>query len=68
MVISAKGLLDKNPNPSGLEIKTALKGNICRCTGYVKIEKAIEMVAKALREDFVPPKVECKGLAGERTH
>lgn len=54
MVISAKGLLDKNPEPSGVEIKKALQGNICRCTGYVKIEKAIEMAAKALREGVTP--------------
>ncbi|MEG6522328.1 selenium-dependent xanthine dehydrogenase [Desulfotomaculum sp. 1211_IL3151] len=54
MVISAKGLLDKNPDPSAAEIKKALQGNICRCTGYVKIEKAIAMAAKALREGFTP--------------
>ncbi|MDW8801625.1 selenium-dependent xanthine dehydrogenase [Clostridium sp. A1-XYC3] len=68
MVISAKGLLDKNLNPTSQEIKNALKGNICRCTGYVKIEKAIAMVAKALREGYIPPKVECKGLMGENLH
>lgn len=68
MVISAKGLLDKNLNPTSQDIKNALKGNICRCTGYVKIEKAIEMVAKALREGFIPPKVECKGIIGENLH
>lgn len=54
MVISAKGLIDKNPDPSSAEIKKALHGNICRCTGYVKIEKAIAMAAKALREGFTP--------------
>ena len=50
MVISAKGLLDKDPEPSAARIKEALRGNICRCTGYVKIEKAIMMAAQALRE------------------
>ncbi|HWR07042.1 selenium-dependent xanthine dehydrogenase [Sporomusa sp.] len=55
MVISAKGLLDKIPEPSRAEVKKALHGNICRCTGYVKIEQAIFMVAKALREGFTPP-------------
>jgi selenium-dependent xanthine dehydrogenase len=50
MVISAKGLLDKDPDPSAARIKEALRGNICRCTGYVKIEKAIMMAAQALRE------------------
>ena len=49
MVISAKGLLDKDPEPSAARIKEALRGNICRCTGYVKIEKAIMMAAQALR-------------------
>jgi len=55
MVISAKALLDQNANPSPAEIKKALQGNICRCTGYVKIEKAIAMAAKALREGIIPP-------------
>ena len=54
MVISAKGLLDKNPDPSPEQIKKALQGNICRCTGYVKIEKAIAMAVKALREGAHP--------------
>jgi selenium-dependent xanthine dehydrogenase len=55
MVMSAKGLLDQNPDPTSVEIKKVLQGNICRCTGYVKIEKAIAMAAKALREDFIIP-------------
>lgn len=54
MVISAKGLLDKNPDPTSEEIKKAIQGNICRCTGYVKIEKAISMAAKAFRDGVVP--------------
>lgn len=49
MVMSAKALLDENPNPTEEEIKIALKGNICRCTGYKKIIEAIELVAKILR-------------------
>ncbi len=49
MVMSAKALLDVNPNPTEEEIKIALKGNICRCTGYKKIIEAIELVAKILR-------------------
>ncbi|MBC2398202.1 selenium-dependent xanthine dehydrogenase [Clostridium tetanomorphum] len=65
MVISAKGLLDNNLNPTRKEIKEAIKGNVCRCTGYVKIEKAIAMVAKALRENFYPLKREFKGIVGE---
>ncbi|MBD7915938.1 selenium-dependent xanthine dehydrogenase [Clostridium sp. Sa3CUN1] len=65
MVISAKGLLDKNLNPTEEEIKNALKGNICRCTGYVKIMEAIKLVAEILRNNDEVPKVYCKGLVGE---
>ena len=44
VVMSAKALLDKNPNPSREEIKVALAGNLCRCTGYEQIVEAIEDV------------------------
>ncbi len=44
-IISTKALLDKNPHPSEEEIKKALEGNICRCTGYVKIIKAVKKAA-----------------------
>lgn len=67
MVVSAKGLFLKTLNPTGAEVKSALRGNICRCTGYVKIEKAILEVARILRDGEVVPKVECKGLVGENT-
>ncbi len=49
MVLSAKALLDRKPDPTREEIRTALAGNICRCTGYVKIEEAVELAAKAIR-------------------
>lgn len=42
MILSARSLLDRNPNPSREEIKRAIAGNLCRCTGYVKIVEAIE--------------------------
>jgi len=45
MLMSAKALLDKNPNPTREEIKTAIEGNLCRCTGYEQIIEAIESVA-----------------------
>lgn len=48
MILSAKALLDKSPDPTKEEIRTALAGNICRCTGYVKIEQAVEMAARAI--------------------
>ncbi len=54
MVMSAKALLDQNPDPSPQEIKHAIRGNICRCTGYVKIEKGILLAASALRGEPVP--------------
>lgn len=41
MLLSAKGLLDSNPEPSQEQIETALSGNFCRCTGYGKIVKAV---------------------------
>jgi carbon-monoxide dehydrogenase small subunit len=41
MVLSAKALLDKNPSPTKEEVKVALSGNLCRCTGYAKIINAV---------------------------
>jgi aerobic carbon-monoxide dehydrogenase small subunit len=41
MILSAKALLDGNPNPTELEVRTAISGNLCRCTGYQKIVEAI---------------------------
>ena len=49
MVITAKGFLDKNPNPTEKEIRQALSGNICRCTGYAKIVEAVEDAAKKMQ-------------------
>jgi carbon-monoxide dehydrogenase small subunit len=45
MILSAKALLAKNPHPSEPEIRRAIAGNLCRCTGYVNIVKAIMAVA-----------------------
>ncbi|MDP2619632.1 MAG: 4-hydroxybenzoyl-CoA reductase subunit gamma [Hyphomicrobiales bacterium] len=45
MIMSSEALLRRNPKPTREEIQTALGGNICRCTGYVKIIEAVEMAA-----------------------
>jgi carbon-monoxide dehydrogenase small subunit len=49
MILSAKALLDQNPNPTELEVKKAISGNFCRCTGYVRIVNAILSAAERLR-------------------
>jgi carbon-monoxide dehydrogenase small subunit len=46
MIISAKALLDKNPNPTDEEIKQGIAGNLCRCTGYAKIIESIKAAAE----------------------
>ncbi len=46
MILSASSLLQKNPKPSEEEIRTALSGNLCRCTGYQKIVEAIQSVGE----------------------
>lgn len=46
MLMSAKHLLEQNPSPSEEEIRKGIQGNICRCTGYVNIVKAIQAVSK----------------------
>ncbi|NCB01439.1 MAG: selenium-dependent xanthine dehydrogenase, partial [Spirochaetia bacterium] len=66
MIMSAKALLDINNDPTLPEIKKALRGNICRCTGYVKIESAILKAAKFFRENLPLPKEEHSGLLSER--
>lgn len=48
MIMSAKALLDANPSPTRDEIRQAISGNLCRCTGYAKIIRAIEVAAARL--------------------
>ncbi len=50
MIMTAKALLAKNPNPTETEIRQGISGNLCRCTGYVKIVEAIQYAAEKLRE------------------
>lgn len=65
MVISAKGLLDAEPCPTAEQVSEAIKGNICRCTGYKKIIEAILLAAKMLRENDAVPSVRFSGALGE---
>jgi aerobic-type carbon monoxide dehydrogenase small subunit (CoxS/CutS family) len=48
--MSAKALLDENPDPTVSEIRDALSGNLCRCTGYTKMIEAIQDAARLLRQ------------------
>lgn len=48
MLLNAQALLMKNPNPTMEEIKVAMSGNLCRCTGYAKIEKAVALAASRM--------------------
>jgi carbon-monoxide dehydrogenase small subunit len=50
MILAAKGLLDENPNPTMEDVKLGLSGNLCRCTGYVKIVDAVLAAAKMIRK------------------
>ncbi len=67
MIMAAKVLLDKNPDPGTEEIKKALQGNLCRCTGYVKIIDAVKLAARFLRGETTPGAVRpdpSKGVIG----
>lgn len=50
MIMSAYALLNRNPNPTELEIREAIEGNLCRCTGYAKIVEAIQAAAVDLSQ------------------
>ncbi|UCC74866.1 MAG: (2Fe-2S)-binding protein [Gemmatimonadota bacterium] len=54
VLIAAASLLRQTESPSRQEIKTALSGNLCRCTGYTKIYEAVELAARAAREGRKP--------------
>jgi carbon-monoxide dehydrogenase small subunit len=53
MILSSKALLDSNPNPSREEIKRAIAGNLCRCTGYKKIVEAVEAASETISKEGV---------------
>nr|WP_300167637.1 selenium-dependent xanthine dehydrogenase [uncultured Flavonifractor sp.] len=59
MVMAGKALIDQNPNPTEADIKKAIRGNICRCTGYKKIIEGIALTAAILRGDeHIDPELE----------
>jgi len=51
MIMASKALLDENPHPKREEIRSALSGNLCRCTGYTKIIDAVEAAAQKVHHD-----------------
>jgi len=51
MIMSAKALLDHNPDPTDEEIRTSIAGNLCRCTGYVQIVESIEKAAEMIKQE-----------------
>ena len=62
-LLAAKELIEKSPKPSRDEIKEALSGNLCRCTGYIKIYEAIELAAARMRgEQMELPRESLYGL------
>ena len=65
MVMAAKGLINRNPDPTPSEVKDAIRMNICRCTGYKKIEEAILLAARVFRGGEDVPHRVLKGIVGE---
>jgi len=62
-LLAAKELLEKNPRPDREEIREALSGNLCRCTGYIKIYEAVELAAARMRgEEVELPRESIYGL------
>ena len=61
MIMMSKALLDENPNPTEDEIRFALSGNLCRCTGYTKIVKAVQDAAQEVRARRPGSKMEDRG-------
>ncbi len=58
ILCAAKALLDAKPDPTRQEIREALSGNLCRCTGYIKIFEAVELAARRMREPGARPEKE----------
>ncbi len=66
MILSAKALIDTNPDPTREEAAAAIRGNVCRCTGYVKILDGILLAARILREGKLPAPQAADGGIGAR--
>jgi len=66
MVLAAKSLIDRNPVPGLDDVRDAIKNNICRCTGYKKIEEAILLAARVFQQDIPVEDTEFSGVLGER--
>ena len=58
ILLTAKALLEENPAPGLSEIQEALSGNLCRCTGYIKIFEAVELAAAWMRGESMEPRHE----------
>ncbi|MHC1726305.1 MAG: (2Fe-2S)-binding protein [Syntrophobacteraceae bacterium] len=54
MILSAVDMLNRNPSPDRAEIREGLSGNLCRCTGYVKIVDAVEAASRAMNREDLP--------------
>jgi len=67
MFVCGKCLIDQNPNPSKDDVKQSISTNICRCTGYARIEEGILLAAKMLRENLEVPELKQTGKVGEKT-
>jgi carbon-monoxide dehydrogenase small subunit len=66
MMLAAKGLLDRNPDPTEEEVRWALSGNLCRCTGYQNIVKSVLWAAEKLhRTGGQPPETPEKAVGAE---
>ena len=64
LLLTAEALLEENPEPTRDEIKDALSGNLCRCTGYLKIYEAVELAARRMTNETAEPTEE--SLYGSR--
>lgn len=65
MIMQSAWLLGENPDPSELEIREGISGNLCRCTGYVNIVKAVQQAAGTLREAESAPVVAAETVDGQ---